>query len=129
MAIGDDPHSILVVDDDPDIRAIAALALVDLGGLRAVFAANGPEARREARAQTPDLVLMDLHLADGEDGRALWRVLAGEEGAGKVVFVTAARGGEAGVLMAEPGCLGLITKPFDPLTLADSLRQLWMARS
>ncbi|CCG08702.1 response regulator [Pararhodospirillum photometricum] len=73
----------------------------------------------------PDLVVMDLLLDDGLDGRDVWRALALSV---PVVFLTAAHGPERSSLAAVPGCLGVLTKPFDPLSLADQVRALWRGR-
>src|SRR2546430_7823603 len=54
---------VLVVEDEPDIRNLIVLHL-SREGFRCRTAKSGPEALREARAATPDLVILDLMLPD-----------------------------------------------------------------
>ena len=48
------------VEDDPDIRAIAELALVDVGGFDLTMFASGQEAVAGMSAARPELILMDV---------------------------------------------------------------------
>jgi DNA-binding response OmpR family regulator len=66
-------RSVLIVDDDPSIRALVALAL-DFDGYATRTAANGVEALGEVEREVPDLVVLDMHLPI-MDGRALARIL------------------------------------------------------
>src|SRR2546429_8785459 len=54
---------VLVVEDEPDIRNLIVLHL-SREGFRCRTAKSGPAALREARAATPDLVILDLMLPD-----------------------------------------------------------------
>lgn len=126
MAADGDLGHILVVDDDPTMRALACVALGDLGGLSVGEAGGEQEARAAIAERQPDLVVMDLLLDNGRDGRDVWQALALPV---PVVFLTAAHGPERVSLEAFPGCLGVLAKPFDPLSLADQVRALWRGRS
>jgi CheY-like chemotaxis protein len=58
--LGAHGHAVLVVEDDPDIRACVQMVLED-EGFEVVTAANGAEAERElARIEPPCVVLLDL---------------------------------------------------------------------
>ncbi len=105
---------ILLVDDDPDIRLIARLAL-RRGGWRVDVAGSGDEAMLAVAACAPDLVLLDVML-EGETGLDLMKRLPAEL---PVVFLTARTD------MAATGAAGVIQKPFDPAALADRLEQIW----
>ena len=63
------PWKILVVDDDPDIRRIAALSLERIGGFRVELAAGGDEALGLMARELPDVVLLDVTMP-GRDGPA-----------------------------------------------------------
>ncbi|GEO80276.1 response regulator [Pararhodospirillum oryzae] len=129
MGARGDPEHVLIVDDDPALRAVAEIALGELGGLRVSVAGDEAEARARAAECNPDLVVMDLVL-DEVDGRDVWRILAARTPPPEaVIFLTAAGGVEREALRAEPHCVGVLTKPFDPLTLADVVRALWRSRS
>lgn len=62
---------ILIVDDEPDIRALLKDVLGD-EGYRVALAANAGEARERLAAAPPDAVLLDIWMP-GEDGLALLR--------------------------------------------------------
>jgi CheY-like chemotaxis protein len=52
-------QSVLVTDDDEDLRMLCTLNL-ELGGFRVIQAANGKEALDVTRTEHPDLILLDL---------------------------------------------------------------------
>jgi two-component system, OmpR family, response regulator len=114
---------VLIVDDEPDIRRIARLSLARLGGMEVIEAATGDEALSQARDQKPDAILLDV-MMPGRDGPSTLSALQAEPGTAAipVVFLTA----KAMVVEVERlralGAVGVLTKPFDPLTLAADLR-------
>ena len=64
-------YSVLVVDDEPDIRQVVSDILQD-EGYEVTVAANAAEARTRYAGDTPDLVLLDIWMPD-TDGIALLR--------------------------------------------------------
>jgi DNA-binding response OmpR family regulator len=66
---------ILIVDDQPDIRQTTAMAL-EQGGHRPITASNGLEGLERARAERPDLILMDIEMPrmDGWEALRLLRL-------------------------------------------------------
>ncbi|MCF8481272.1 MAG: response regulator [Rhodospirillum sp.] len=124
-----DPRQVLIVDDDPDMLAIAQLALADIGGLATCAAQTGGEALVARATHGADLVLMDLCL-DREEGKDVWRALKAQApGPLHVIFVTGARAEEVSDLDREPGFLGLVSKPFNPMGLAEDIRRFWGTRA
>lgn len=120
---------ILYIEDAPDIQAIAALALEKVGGFTVALCSSGAEALAAAPDFAPDLILVDVMMPqmDGPTTvEALRQVPATAQT--PVIFVTAK------VMPAEVeryralGALGVIAKPFDPMTLADEVRRLWEAQ-
>jgi len=112
---------ILVVDDAADILEIATIALRDVGGYEVRTARNGEEAVAAVRAHRPDAIVLDVSMPV-LDGPATVVALH-EAGFGDVpvVFLTAsARRAEHSRLRAL-GVQGVLTKPFDPMTLAELL--------
>lgn len=65
------PASILLVDDDPEIRDLLG-AFLAREGFDAVTAADGAEIDAVLAHQTPDLIVLDLMLP-GEDGVSICR--------------------------------------------------------
>jgi two-component system phosphate regulon response regulator OmpR len=105
---------ILVVDDDPAVRAMLAEYL---GGHGFVVrtAADGAQMRAEIDQALPDLVLLDLRLP-GQDGLSLARHLREHHDLG-IVMVTGAGETVDRVVGLEVGADDYVAKPFDPREL------------
>lgn len=119
------PLRVMYVEDDPDIRAIAEIALQDVGGFIAKLCESGAEALLAAPAFEPDLVLLDV-MMPGMDGPTTLRKLRQLPGLAQtpVIFMTARlQRSEIGEYRAL-GAAGVIPKPFDPMTLSDSILQI-----
>jgi CheY-like chemotaxis protein len=117
---------ILYAEDDPDIQRIARFALERVGGLDLEICSSGADALQRAEAFAPDLVLLDLMLP-GMDGQELLGRLRALPTLAQtpVVFVTAKAQGQEIQDCLDLGALDVVTKPFDPMTLADRLMALW----
>jgi CheY-like chemotaxis protein len=112
---------LLLVDDEPDIRAIATLALERIGGWTVVAAASAQEAVRAVEAEVPEVVVLDVMMpdVDGPATLARLRPLLGQDV--PVVFLTAkTQAADVEALLAL-GAAGVIAKPFDPLALSAEL--------
>ncbi|AWB48381.1 hypothetical protein HYN69_07495 [Gemmobacter aquarius] len=109
---------LLHVEDDEDIQMIARLVLVDLGGFEVLQCASGAEAVDKAAAFGPDLLLLDF-MMPGMNGMATLKALRGIPGLGGVpaVFMTAKTLAVSDEDMAANGVVGVIGKPFDPVSL------------
>ena len=113
------PRRILVVDDDESIREVAALSLQAVGGHEVVTVASGAEALREAAANPPDAILLDV-MMPGLDGPETVSRLQADPRARDVdvILLTAkAQPSEKRRFVALDGVSGVISKPFDPMTL------------
>ncbi len=124
----DGPRRILLVEDDRDVRSIVELALVDLGGMEVLTCATGTEALRKLKSYQADMVLLDLALPD-MDGVALAASMSGPDAPWTppppVVFLTGSPERARQAAATEPSVIGVLAKPFDPMTLAVSLHALW----
>lgn len=119
-------RTILVVDDDADIRRALRLSLERIGGFCVALAGSAEEALAEASRAPPDLVLLDVSMpgTDGPATLAALRKAAGTERV-PVVFCTAASGGQELARLCSLGALGVITKPFDLVGLPDRVRAMF----
>lgn len=116
---------VLIVDDDDDIRTIAALALRTVGKMTVSMARSASDAIELLKVQQPDLVLLDV-MMPGMDGTSFFASLKKQPDLAHipVVFMTArAHGGEIERYLAM-GAAGFVAKPFDPMTLAERLRSI-----
>ena len=117
---------ILYVEDEPDIRAVAELALKDIAGYEVELCCNGPEAVERAKSFAPDLIILDM-MMPGMDGIETFKRLREIPGLSTtpVVFMTAkAMQHEIGRYLAI-GAAAVIPKPFDPLTLPSQIAEIW----
>jgi two-component system KDP operon response regulator KdpE len=113
------PPKILIVDDEPQIRALLRTTLAR-AGYHIVEAANAREALAAKAIDRPDLVLLDLGLPD-RDGFELIEALRGETGLG-LVIVSARDESEQKVAALDLGADDYVTKPFDTEELLARIR-------
>jgi DNA-binding response OmpR family regulator len=103
--------TILIVDDDDDVRADLAEQLELHEEFSAAQAATAGEGVRLARESRPDLVLLDVDLPD-MDGREACRLMRSGGVAAPVIMLTASSSDEATILGLESGANDYVTKPF-----------------
>lgn len=113
------PSHILVIDDDPQIRALLAEYLAE-NGIRVSVASSGEEMSRTLAEETIDLVVLDLRLA-GEDGMVIARSLR-ERSSIPIVMLTGVRDEADRVMGLELGADDYLTKPFSPRELLARIR-------
>ncbi|NVJ00314.1 response regulator [Myxococcus sp. AM009] len=118
-------RKVMLVDDEEDIRTIGNLSLGRVGGWTTVLAASGAEALEKARAEQPDLILLDV-MMPGMDGPTTFGRLRAEEATANtpIIFMTAKIQKQEVARYLELGALGVIGKPFDPMTLPQEIRKL-----
>jgi len=117
---------VLYVEDDPDIQMVAQMALELVGGLTLRSCMSGREAIAAAASCKPDLILLDVMMPDmdGPSTLAALRQLPNTAST-PVVFMTAKVQAAEVAHYKSLGALGVIAKPFDPMALAQQVRQFW----
>src|ERR1700746_474981 len=115
---------VLVIDDESPIRLLCRVNL-EAEGMDVLEAADGPSGLEKARAEWPDVILLDV-MMPGLDG---WRVA--EEllddprtGAIPIVFLTARAELRDRARGIDLGGVDYVTKPFNPVELAPRIRDL-----
>ncbi|QRN94897.1 response regulator [Archangium violaceum] len=118
-------RKVMLVDDEDDIRTIGQLSLGRVGGWQTVLAASGAEAVTKAAAEQPDLILLDV-MMPGMDGPTTLGKLRAQEATAKtpVIFMTAKIQKQEVARYLELGAVGVIGKPFDPMTLPAEIKRL-----
>lgn len=115
------PH-ILLVDDEADIREVAALSLQALGGWQVSSAGGGSEAIAIARTQRPDVILLDVMMPELDGPTTLKRLRADPQTRQiPVIFLTAKARSADQLGLAQLGVSGVLTKPFDPVALSSQI--------
>ncbi len=115
---------ILYVEDDPDIQTIGCMALSDIGGLAVQPCSSGREALALVTTFMPDLLLLDVMMPE-MDGPALLKELRKLPALAEVpaIFMTARVQPAEVQHYLSLGAIKVVSKPFDPLSLAEELRQ------
>ncbi len=117
---------ILYAEDDVDIQSIAQMALEMMGGYTLKICNNGQEAIDAIADFQPDLLLFDV-MMPLVDGPAAFKEIHANPAYQDIpiIFMTAkAQTGEVDEYY-EMGAKGVITKPFDPMTLPDQILKIW----
>ena len=118
------PLKVLYVDDDADICEVATLALELDPGIEVKSESSGASGLATAALWRPDAILLDvmMPLMDGPttlvhlQSDVVTRDIP-------VVFITARAQSREIEEFIKQGAREVITKPFDPMTLADELRR------
>lgn len=117
---------LLHVDDEPDIREVAAMAIELDVGFELRSAASGEEALAIlSDGYAADVVLLDVMMPtlDGPGTLIRIRALSGHENT-PVIFMTARAQTQEQARYVSLGAIGVITKPFDPMLLAEQVRDM-----
>jgi len=111
---------ILLIDDEPDIRAVARVAIEVVAGWACDEAASGAEGLAAARELKPDAVLIDM-MMPGMDGIATAEAFRADADCAAIPLLFLTANGPGG----DPNWLvdGVIGKPFDPMTLGNVIAQ------
>ncbi|MBK9143377.1 MAG: response regulator [Candidatus Melainabacteria bacterium] len=118
---------VLIIDDEKSIREVLELSLED--DWMVLVAASGDEGLAIARREKPDLILLD-RMMPGKDGIATLKELRAdpEIGAVPVIFLTARVQTQHLGEYEGLDVLGVLSKPFDPMTLTDEIGALLAGR-
>jgi two-component system OmpR family response regulator len=117
---------ILYLEDQLDVQTLATLAMVKHGGFDVRACSSGDEAIAAADGFKPDLLLLDV-VMPGMDGPATLKQLRTLRQTAKTpaIFFTAHTQALDIARYLAAGAIDLIPKPFDPMTLAGSIRAIW----
>jgi CheY-like chemotaxis protein len=112
------PALVLVIDDDPAVRALCSINL-QLAGLGVLEATNGHRGLELARRDPPALVVSDVRMP-GLDGFQVAEALRGDERTRRIplIFVSGEDGAANATRAHELGALAYVPKPFDARALA-----------
>ncbi|HXH88883.1 MAG TPA: response regulator, partial [Gaiellaceae bacterium] len=115
---------VLVIDDEAPIRLLCRVNL-EAEGMAVLEASDGPSGLAKARAELPDLVLLDV-MMPGLDGWGVAEALLedGETAGIPIIFLTARAEFRDRARGLDIGGIDYITKPFNPVELAPLVREL-----
>ena len=116
---------ILIIDDEDDIREVAALALETAGDFDVATADGGRAGIAAARSRRPDLILLDVMMPE-LDGPSTLQELQQSDATRSipVIFLTAKVQSADRRRLSDLGALGILSKPFDPMRLAADIASI-----
>ena len=116
---------ILHVDDEADIREIAEMALSLDPTFEVASAKSGAAALESISDDAPDVILLDVMMPE-MDGPTLLEILRARQETAHIpiIFMTAAVQHQTIEKLKSIGAVGVIAKPFDPISLADEIKAL-----
>jgi len=120
---------ILYVEDEPDIQAVASIALADVGGFTLEVCSSGEIALDKAATFKPDLLLLDVMMPEMDGPSTLEALRKLPETANTpAIFMTAKVQTHEVEHFKSIGAIDVVAKPFDPMTLAQTLRDIWQSQ-
>jgi DNA-binding response OmpR family regulator len=114
---------ILVVDDQSAVRELVSVTL-EIGHYQILAAENGNQALEVARAELPELMLLDIQMPGGSlDGLEVCRILKSDERTKDIYIVMLTARGQDWDKQAgqEAGADDYFVKPFSPLELMNKV--------
>lgn len=116
---------ILLIDDDRNISLVIQVSLSELSDWTVLMADSSTEGLRQAQTEQPDAILLDLMMPGMDGFTVLKKLKENPKTAGiPVVLLTAKVQSDRFKPSDEPQLSGILTKPFDPLTLADQITEI-----
>jgi len=125
-------QNILTVDDDNDIRMIAAMVLKKKGGYTVTSKPSGQEALNYLKglegAELPDLIMLDVMMPGMDGPQTLENIRAMSPNPIAdipAIFMTAKCQPDEVERLINLGAVDVIAKPFDPMALATQVQEIW----
>ena len=117
---------ILYAEDEDDIREIALMAMESIGGFTVEACVSGKDLLEKAVTFRPDLILLDVMMPVMDGPATLSHIRNIRELSNvPVAFMTAKVQPQEVENLKALGAIDVIAKPFDPMTLADQIRDVW----
>jgi two-component system phosphate regulon response regulator PhoB len=114
--------TILVIEDDPDIRELLSFSLAK-EGWSVIFAADGEEGLAALPSANPDCIVLDIMLP-GMDGLEVLRIVKSDQARKRLpIIMTTAKGEETDIVTGlELGAEDYVVKPYSPKVLVARIR-------
>ena len=115
------PDHVLVVEDDAVLGMVLEQALLDAGVAQVALSSSTEQAMQHLRQERPGAIVLDVHLADRDDGWAIAELVSTlGPNSPRIIFSTGAPQ-DIPKDIAALGCT--MEKPYDAEVLIDVLRQ------
>lgn len=117
---------VMCVDDEEDILQVTRLSLETLGGFTVSICKGSAGAVAMLKIAKPDILLLDV-MMPGMDGPTTLKTLRADPEVADVpvIFMTAKVQPSEVAHYIQIGAMGVIAKPFDPMSLSRQVEALW----
>lgn len=114
--------SILIIDDEEDVKEIAQMGLEMAADWQVITASSGQEGLKLAASTQPDAILLDLMMPEWDGKETLKQLKANQKTATiPVILMTAKTQSAIASELTKLDLAGVITKPFRPLQLPEQI--------
>lgn len=115
---------VLVIDDEEVVQEVIQGCLEDVAGWTTLLASSGREGVMMATTEQPDAILLDVSMPDMDGVETFQKLLENSSTQDiPVILLTAKIQPADQARFAQLGVVGVIAKPFDPMTLADQVAE------
>jgi CheY-like chemotaxis protein len=115
---------ILLIDDENSIRLVVQVCLTQLANWTVLTAASSVDGLRQAEEQKPDAILLDLMMPDMDGFTVLKKLKENPKTSDIPVILLTAKLQPTYVQADQWKLAGILSKPFDPLTLASQVAEI-----
>jgi two-component system, OmpR family, response regulator len=117
---------ILYAEDEPDVQTVVELTIQAMSNYEIKIANNGKKLLECVEDYKPDLILLDVMMPE-MDGPTTFKFLQANENTKNIpiIFMTAKVQAHEIEILNKTGGVGIITKPFDPMTLCSEIEEIW----
>lgn len=121
---------ILYAEDEVDVQTVVELTIQTMSDYQIKICNNGKELLDLVDEYNPDLILLDVMMPE-MDGPTTFKNLQENPKTKNIpiIFMTAKAQVHEVEKFKETGALGVITKPFDPMTLCDEIQEIWNSKN
>ena len=118
-------RKILIVEDEEDVIELLSAIFSELGNYRVLYARDGEEALKIARANTPDVVILDIQIP-GLNGYEICKLVKSDPtiNHAKIIMLSGMTQNFDWPKTRETGADGYIVKPFSVTTLIEKIEEL-----
>ena len=117
--------SILIIDDEEDVKDIAQMGLEMAADWNVITASTGKEGLKLAQERLPEVILLDLMMPEWDGKETLKQLKADQSTAAiPVILMTAKTQSAIALELTELDLAGVITKPFRPLELPEQITEI-----
>ena len=122
-------RSILIIDDEEDVKEIAQMGLEMAANWNVITASSGKEGLNLARDKQPEIILLDLMMPDWDGKQTLKEIKANPETTKiPVILMTAKTTSAIAKNLADLDIIGIINKPFRPLQLSEQIEKILQSK-